>query len=67
MMEPTKAEFEARARGVMNRMNEMGVPRCEATEEVVARVLIHPHGRIYVRFHDGNMTLLGRTWEKDEP
>lgn len=60
----TDAQIDARALPLMNRMNEIGVPRCEVTEEVVARCCIHPHSRIYVHKTEDKMTILVKTWEE---
>lgn len=59
----TEAELDALALPLMSRMAEMGVPRCEATEEVVARVISKPHGRIFVRKDEDTMVVLVHTWD----
>lgn len=60
----TESQLDSRALMVMNRMHAMGVPRCEATEEVVARVIMKPHGRIFVHKTEEQMTILVKTWEE---
>lgn len=60
----TKAQLDSRALMVMNRMHAMGVPRCEATEEVVVRVILKPHGRIFVHKTEEKILILVKTWKE---